>query len=209
MFTLTALPFDEAALEPIMSRDTLATHHGKHHAGYVKKTNEALEERADPLGRLEEVVRLAARERDAKLFNNAAQAWNHGFFWNSLSAEQHDLEGDLQRALERQFGSIDALKDQFVARGEAHFASGWLWLVSDTSGALRLEDMHDAGTPITGDGATPLLVCDLWEHAYYLDHKNARGAFLRGFVDRLANWRFAASQYAAAQAGEQGWTYPA
>lgn len=209
MFNLTPLPFDETALEPLMSRDTIATHHGKHHAGYVKKTNDALKERGDAPAKLEEAVRLAAREQDMKLFNNAAQAWNHGFFWQCLTPERTELDGALLRALESQYGSLDAFKEEFVARGEAHFASGWLWLLSDKSGALRLEDMHDAGTPIVDDNATPLLVCDLWEHAYYLDHKNARGVFLRGFVDRLANWRFADAQYAAANAGEQGWAYPA
>jgi Fe-Mn family superoxide dismutase len=210
MFKLPPLPFDAAALEPAMSAATLNTHHGKHHAGYIKKTNAALAERADAPKALEEVVRLAVREHDKSLFNNAAQAWNHGFFWQCLTPEaQGDPAGGLKAALEKAFGSLDAFREDAKSRGENHFASGWLWLVADATGAVQLTDLHDADTPVVDAKVTPLLVCDLWEHAYYLDYKNERGKFLGAFFDRLANWRFAEAQYHAARAGARGWTFPA
>jgi Fe-Mn family superoxide dismutase len=211
MFELIPLPYAETALEPSMSRDTLATHHGKHHAGYIKKMNAALAERPDAPKSLEEVVRLAAREQDQKLFNNAAQAWNHGFFWHSLAPEGGGKpQGDLAKAIEQSFGSFDAFREEAQAKGEGHFASGWLWLVADGAGKLSLKDTHDAATPITDAGVTPLFTCDLWEHAYYIDYKNERPKFLNAFFDKLVNWRLAESQLAAARNGGAGaWTYPA
>jgi Fe-Mn family superoxide dismutase len=211
MFQLPPLPFTESALEPLMSRDTLATHHGKHHAGYIKKTNAALEERANAPRRLEDVVRLAAREKDDKLFNNAAQAWNHGFFWQSLAPDGGGQpQGELARAIDQAFGSFDAFRDDAKSKGEGHFASGWLWLVANGQGKVSLTDLHDAQTPIVDPAVTPLFTCDLWEHAYYLDYKNERAKFLDAFFDKLVNWRFAESQYAAARkAGEGGWVFPA
>lgn len=209
MFKLPPLPFDAAALEPAMSAVTLNTHHGKHHAGYINKTNAALAERADAPKTLEEAVRLAVREHDKKLFNNAAQAWNHGFFWQCLTPEdQGGPSGALKGELEKTFGSLDAFREEAKTRGEGHFASGWLWLVADTAGAVQLTDLHDADTPIVDAKVTPLLVCDLWEHAYYLDYKNERGKFLDAFLGRLANWRFAEAQYQAARAGSGAWTFP-
>jgi len=210
MFKLPPLPFDAAALEPLMSKTTLETHHGKHHAAYIRKTNAALAERADAPSTLEEAVRLAAREHDKKLFNNAAQAWNHAFFWQSLTAQKSEPTGALKAALEETFGSIGALREKAKARGEGHFASGWLWLVADAKGAVQLTDLHDADTPIVDPKVTPLICCDLWEHAYYLDYKNERGAFLDAFWTKLANWRFAAAQYEAARDGGAGaWRFPA
>jgi Fe-Mn family superoxide dismutase len=210
MFKLPDLPFDAGALEPHMSRSTLETHHGKHHAGYIKKTNAALAERANAPGALEDVVRLAVREKDQKLFNNAAQAWNHGFFWQSLTPQaQAGPGGALKSALDKAFGSIEGFRDEAKAKGEGHFASGWLWLVADQSGAVQLTDLHDADTPISDPAVTPLLVCDLWEHAYYLDYKNERGKFLDAFLNKLANWQFAEAQYEAARAGgERAWRFP-
>ena len=209
MFKLPPLPFDAAALEPLMSAATLNTHHGKHHAGYIKKVNAALAERPDAPQRLEDVVRAAAREQKGALFNNAAQAWNHGFFWQCLSREaQSPPRGALGAAIEKTFGSFDAFRDEAKSRGEGHFASGWLWLVADDSGAVQLADLHDADTPIVDPKVTPLLVCDLWEHAYYLDYKNERGSFLAAFLDKLANWRFAEAQYEAARGGGDGWVFP-
>lgn len=210
MFKLSDLPFEKAALEPAMSALTLETHHGKHHAGYIKKTNAALEERGETPTALEEVVRLAAREKDKRLFNNAAQAWNHGFFWQCLSPQRRPRpEGDLMRAIERKFSAFDKFVEEARTRGENHFASGWLWIVADADGEVALEDLHDAQTPIVDPKVTPLLVCDVWEHAYYLDYKNDRAAFLSSFFDRLANWRFAESQYDAAHGGGASWRYPA
>ena len=209
MFNLPPLPFDQAALEPAMSAQTLLTHHAKHHAGYVKKTNASLSERADAPKSLEEVVRLAARENNRGLFNNAAQAWNHGFFWQSLTGEpQGEPQGGLRRAIEKAFGSVSGFVEEARSRGEGHFASGWLWLVADDQGALALKDLHDAATPIVEAKATPLLTCDLWEHAYYLDYKNDRAKFLASFFDKLVNWRFAERQYEAARTGSPAWRFP-
>lgn len=210
MFKLPTLPFDIAALEPHISRATMETHHGKHHAAYIKKTNAALEERADPPKTLEEVVRLAAREHDWRLFNNAAQAWNHGFFWQSLTSPGDGAPaGGLRAALEKAFGSLEAFREEARSRGENHFASGWLWLVADETGAVQLNDTHDAHTPITDPAVTPLIVCDLWEHAYYLDYKNERGKFLDAFLSKLINWRFAEAQYEAAlRKGRGAWAFP-
>ncbi len=211
MFNLPPLPFAENALQPLMSADTLATHHGKHHAGYIKKTNDALAEKPNAPQRLEDVVRLAEREKDQKLFNNAAQSWNHAFFWQSLSPDGGGTpQSDLAKAIDQSFGSFDAFREEAQTKGEGHFASGWLWLVADGQGKLSLQDLHDAMTPIVEPAVTPLFTCDLWEHAYYLDYKNQRAKFLNAFFDKLVNWRFAESQYAAARkAGAGGWVFPA
>jgi len=209
-FKLPDLPYDAGALEPHISRNTMETHHGKHHAAYIKNMNAILAERADAPKALEDVVHLAVREGNKKLFNNAAQAWNHGFFWQSLTPEaQGGPTGDLKSAIEKAFGSISSFNDEAKAKGVGHFASGWLWLVSDNNGAVSLTDLHDADTPITDASLTPLLVCDLWEHAYYLDYKNERPRFVDAFLSTLANWRFAESQYAAARSGKGGWVFPA
>jgi Fe-Mn family superoxide dismutase len=208
-FKLPDLPYVAGALEPHISRTTMETHHGKHHAAYIKNMNAILAERADAPKALEDVVQLAVREGNKKLFNNAAQAWNHGFFWQSLTPEaQGGPSGDLKSAIEKAFGSISSFNDEAKAKGVGHFASGWLWLVSDKSGAVSLTDLHDADTPITDASLTPLLVCDLWEHAYYLDYKYERPRFVEAFLSTLANWRFAESQYAAARSGNSGWVFP-
>jgi Fe-Mn family superoxide dismutase len=210
MFKLPDLPFNAAALAPAISRITMETHHGKHHAGYIKKTNALLAERADAPKSLEAVIRLALRENNKKLFNNAAQAWNHGFFWQSLTPEPHAAPtGELKAAIDKRFGSLDAFREEAKSKGENHFASGWLWLVANERGGVELTDLHDAETPITDPSLTPLLVCDLWEHAYYLDYKNERAKFLDAFVLTLANWRFAEAQYRAASKASPGWTFPA
>ncbi|MEZ5955876.1 MAG: superoxide dismutase [Hyphomonadaceae bacterium] len=207
-FKLPELAFDHGALEPHISRTTMETHHGKHHAAYVKNTNAILAERADAPTTLEAVVELAKREGDKKLFNNAAQAWNHAFFWNSLSSEVQTPSAELNGAIQESFGSLGVFIDEAKAKGAGHFASGWLWLVSDQSGALKLIDLHDADTPITDSSLTPLLVCDLWEHAYYLDYKNERPKFIDAFLSKIANWRFADAQWRAARSGEGAWSFP-
>ena len=207
-FRLPNLPYDAGALEPHISRTTMETHHGKHHAAYIKNMNALLAERSDAPASLEEVVRLAKRENNKKLLNNAAQAWNHGFFWQSLSPEAQSPSGDLKNAIEKVFGSLAAFNEEAKTKGVGHFASGWLWLVSDKNGAISLTDLHDADTPIVDASLTPLLVCDLWEHAYYLDYKNERPKFVDAFLSKLANWRFADAQYKAARGGVGGWSFP-
>ena len=198
MIRLPDLPFAAEALEPLMSATTLRTHHDKHHAAYVKKTKT-----------LEAIVRLAAKEGDKKLFNNAAQAWNHAFLWQSLTPDAgQGPSGSLARAIEAKFKSLDAFAEQFATQGEGHFGSGWLWLVAEADGGVALKDLHDAATPVAESQIMPLLTCDLWEHAYYLDYKNERRRYLETFYTKLANWRFAEAQYDAVRANRQTWTYP-
>src|SRR6185369_16564608 len=165
MFILPKLPYAYDALEPAMSADTLHTHHDKHHRTYVEKTNE-LAAKAGLDGRaLEDVVREAQRKGDAKLFHNAAQAWNHAFFWECMTPENAQPSSALKSAIGHAFGGIEAFKDAFVEEGFNHFGSGWAWLVTGSDG-LKVISTHDADDTLIRDGLFPLLVCDLWEHAY-------------------------------------------
>ncbi|MBW8812971.1 MAG: superoxide dismutase [Caulobacterales bacterium] len=207
MFVLPELPYGYDALAPYLSSDTLHTHHDKHHKAYVEKTNE-LAAKAGLSGRpLEDVVREAHRQGDKKLFNNAAQAWNHAFFWLSMRpAGGGQPGGDLAAAIQH-FGGLQALKDAFVEEGVGHFASGWAWLVTGSEG-LKVISTHDAEDTLVREGLFPLLVCDLWEHAYYLDYKNDRKAFLQRWFENVANWDFAAAQLAAANGQGQAFRYP-
>lgn len=208
MFVLPNLTYAYAALEPVLSADTLHTHHDKHHRTYVKKTNE-LAAQAGLAGRtLEEVVREAHAKGDKTLFNNAAQAWNHAFFWNSMTPQKAQPSGKLTAAIVQAFGNVDAFKDAFVEEGAAHFGSGWVWLVTGAEG-LKVISTHDADDTLVRDGLFPLLVCDLWEHAYYLDYKNDRKDFLTKWIDSLANWAFAEQQLAASEGAGEGFRYPA
>jgi Fe-Mn family superoxide dismutase len=158
---------------------------------------------------LEDVIRDAAgsKEHD-KLFNNAAQAWNHAFFWLSMTPRREVPQGDLAIAIEERFGGLSELRTAFVSKGAGHFGSGWLWLTAGRDGKLKVRATHDAEDPLTEPGATPLLVCDLWEHAYYLDYQNDRKAYLEAWFDGLPHWEFAAYQFAAARGRGQAWRYP-
>ena len=208
MFKLPDLPYDYAALEPVISQATMHLHHDKHHKRYFDVTNQIVEEQGLS-GSLEDLVRGAAGKAESrKLFNNAAQAWNHAFFWDGLSPTKTAPRADLAAAIDATFGGLDALKEKFVAEGVGHFGSGWVWLVSDASGALKVISTHDAESPVT-EGLTALVVADVWEHAYYLDYQNLRKGFLEAVFDNLINWTLADSQYAAAKSGAQGWAYPA
>jgi Fe-Mn family superoxide dismutase len=202
MFVLPELPYRYDALTPAMSEDTLRTHHGKHHRKYVETVNQLLEKADGRADTMEQVVVEAARRGETKLFNNAGQAWNHGFFWNSMTPGGATLAGPVQEAVQQAYGGREGLKARFVEEGVAHFGSGWIWLVAD-DGRLDLVCTHDGDCILTRPQMKPLLVCDLWEHAYYLDHRNDRKAFLEGWFDRLANWDFAARQLAG-----QMWRYP-
>jgi len=208
MFILPKLPFAYAALEPALSADTLHTHHDKHHRAYVEKTNE-LAAKAGVDGRaLEEVVREAQRKGDLKLFHNAAQAWNHAFFWESMTPKASAPSEALKSAIAKAFGSFDAFREAFVTEGFDHFGSGWVWLVTGSEG-LKVISTHDADDTLIRDGLFPLLVCDLWEHAYYLDYKNDRKEFLKRWLGEVANWAFAERQLAAADGKGDGFRYPA
>jgi Fe-Mn family superoxide dismutase len=208
MYILPELPYAPDALAPFISADTLHTHHDKHHKTYVEKTNE-LAAKAGLAGRpLEEVVREANRQSDKKLFNNAAQAWNHAFFWQCMRPPGGGAPGgELLRAINGSFDDLGALKAAFVEEGSGHFGSGWVWIVAGSDG-LKVISTHDADDTLVREGVFPLLVCDLWEHAYYLDYKNDRKGFLERWFDNLANWDFAATQLAASDGAAQGFLYP-
>jgi Fe-Mn family superoxide dismutase len=199
--TLMPLPFDKAALEPAISAETLEFHHGKHHKAYVDKTNE-LTAGTDLAGKPLEAIIAAAKGTDQKLFNQSAQVWNHGFYWASLSPEKTEPLAELKQAISAAFGSHDAMLTKLVEEGVAHFASGWAWLVS-RGGKLAVISTHDAGLPDEGEG-TPLLVLDVWEHAYYIDRRNDRKAYLTAAAN-LLNWDFASANFSS---GDR-WTYPA
>jgi Fe-Mn family superoxide dismutase len=207
MFILPKLPYDYSALEPTMSADTLHAHHDKHHKTYVDKTNELAGKSGLDGRALEEVVREARRKGDTKLFNNAAQAWNHAFFWQCMTPQSAGPSRALKSAIDRAFGSLDGFKDAFVTEGVDHFGSGWVWLVTGSDG-LKVISTHDADDTLIRDGLFPLLTCDLWEHAYYLDYKNERKAFLERWLDTVANWAFAERQLAAADGSGDGFVYP-
>jgi Fe-Mn family superoxide dismutase len=197
MITLPTLDYDYGALSPIISERTMRLHHSKHHAAYMAKTN-MLAEAADLEGRdLRDIVIRSAARGPTGLYNNAAQAWNHAFFWRSMTPTRSEPTGDLMRLIERDFGGFEAFKAAWVKAGAAHFGSGWLWLVW-RSRALKIVVTHDARNFLTRREVTPLLVCDLWEHAYYLDHQNDRTAYLKGWIDNLANWAFAEAELEAA-----------
>jgi Fe-Mn family superoxide dismutase len=206
MFTLPDLPYGYDDLAPTMSSETLHLHHDKHHARYFAVMNDILKDQAD-VGSLEDVVVKAAKEGAKKLFNNAAQAWNHTFYWHSMAAAKSAPEGDLADSIVAAYGGLEGLKTKFVDEGAAHFGSGWVWLAASKAGELTVVQSHDGENLLTTE-LTPLLVCDLWEHAYYVDYKNDRAAFLKAWFDALPNWSLAASQLAAAKGEGEVWTHP-
>ena len=203
---LTTLPYAEGALAPAISAETLKFHHGKHHATYVEKTNAAARELGLEDASLEEIIAAADKAGDKPAFNNAAQAWNHGFYWHSLAPAGGKPDGDLAPeflgAIDRDFGSLDALGKELQTRGEKHFASGWVWLAA-SGDTLSVEETHDGQTLALGD-KRPLLAIDLWEHAYYLDRQNQRPKYLEAVIGKLLDWEFAAKNYAA----QSNWLYP-
>ena len=200
-FNLIDLPYPDTALEPAITAHTLSFHHGKHHKAYVDKMNAAIAGTPHDDAALEDVV-AASRGTNAGLFNNAAQTWNHAFYWHSMAASETAPSADLAAKIGAAFGSVDELKAQLKARGAGHFASGWVWL-AEKDGALSIEETHDGDT-LADSGFNPLLTIDVWEHAYYLDHQNARPAYLDAVVDAKLNWAFASENLARGSA----WTYP-
>jgi Fe-Mn family superoxide dismutase len=209
MYMLPGLPYAQDALEPTMSAETVRFHHGKHQAGYVKTANTLIAKANVDVGDLEQVVSWAASAEDVPLFNSAAQAWNHAFFWLSMSPDHEKPSGGFQDAINLAFDDLPGLKAAFVAAGVAEFGSGWVWLAADLTGRLEVYATHDAGTVLTRPELTPVLVCDVWEHAYYLDQRNDRKAYLEAWFDTLPNWGFAASQWAASRSEGSPWRYPA
>lgn len=207
-FVLPPLPYGIEDLKPILSAETLRIHHGKHHARYVETLNRLLAEQNFSVNTLEEIIRIALGSGAQGLFNNAAQAWNHSFFWESMSPKASRPSGLLADAISSTFGSVEALGQRFIAEGTSHFGSGWVWLVARRNG-LEVLSTHDAGVPNLEDGVMPLLACDVWEHAYYIDYRQDRAGWLAAWWDRLANWRFAERQYGAMLGHGEPWRYPA
>jgi len=187
-FTLPPLPYAEDALAPHISAETVRFHYGKHHQGYVTKLNTFVAGRPDLLNKtLEEVV---LTEKEAKIFNPAAQTWNHTFYWNSMSPRGGGApSGKINEAISASFGSVDKFKEQFTEVAAGHFGSGWAWLVQDKEGKLKVVGTHDAATPIT-DGLNPIITCDVWEHAYYIDYRNERPRYINSWWSTV-NWEFA------------------
>lgn len=205
MIRLPPLPYAYDALEPAISAETLRTHHDKHHAKYVETVNTLAGEAGLGDKSLEEIIAEAGRRKATKLLNNAGQAWNHAFFWDCMTPERRDPQGQLEAAIGAAFGGLTGLKDAFVKAGAEHFASGWIWLVAD-NGRLGVLATHDGGT-LADRPQTPLFACDLWEHAYYLDYKQDREGFLERWFDSVANWAFAEGQFAAAMGGHEPWRF--
>ena len=188
---LPDLPYGKGALAPYISKETLEFHHDKHHAGYVKKTNKAIDGTDLENATLEEIVRAAAERGDQSLFNNAAQVWNHTFYWNSMTPKGGGAPtGDIAALIKDAFGAADGFKEEFAAAGAGQFGSGWAWLILK-DGKLEVAKTANAETPLTDPDATPLLTMDVWEHAYYLDYQNKRPAYIDAFIDHLVNWDFA------------------
>jgi len=188
---LPPLPYAADALEPVISATTIGYHYGKHHKGYIDNLNKLIAgtELADMP--LEEIIAATAGKPDRiAIFNNAAQAWNHAFYWRSVSPAGGGEPPDaLRRTIEASFGTVDACKKELAAAAAAQFGSGWAWLVLDGD-TLRIVKTANAGNPMT-EGMKPLLVIDVWEHAYYLDHQNRRADYVAGIIEKLINWQFA------------------
>lgn len=192
-FTLDPLPWANDALSPHISANTISFHYGKHHQAYVDKLNAAVEGTDMAEATLEDIItRTAGDASKAGVFNNAAQIWNHTFFWNSLKPGGGGAPtGALADAINAKWGNFDKFKEEFSTKAATLFGSGWIWLANSDSG-LEICQTFNAGTPMT-DGKTALLTLDVWEHAYYLDHQNRRPDFINAFLESMANWDFAAS----------------
>jgi Fe-Mn family superoxide dismutase len=192
-FTLKPLPYSKNALEPHLGKETLSLHYEKHHAGYLKKLKKLIEGKPEANESLEWILCSA----EGPVFENAAQVWNHDFYWRSMHPDGGGTPDDaLGDAVEVCFGGLDGLRKIFLQAGKDHFGSGWLWLIGDR-GRLRVTTTHDANLPLRY-GQVPLVTADLWEHAYYLDYHNERARYLEAFFDHLINWEFAASNWTAA-----------
>ena len=191
MFTLPALPYAKDALAPVISAETIEFHYGKHHQTYVDNLNKLTANTEFASAPLEQIIRKSS----GGMFNNAAQVWNHTFFWNCLKPQAGGApSGKLADAINKSFGSFDKFKEQFSQMAITQFGSGWAWLVKKADGSLAVAQTSNAGNPMT-TGDTPLLTCDVWEHAYYIDYRNARAKFVENFW-KLVNWDFVAKNLA-------------
>jgi Fe-Mn family superoxide dismutase len=190
---LPALPYAEDALAPHISRETLDYHYGKHHNTYVVNLNNLIKDTEYANLSLEEIIRKAPA---GGIYNNAAQTWNHTFYWNSIKPNGGGQPaGALAQAIDQKWGSFDEFKKAFQASAASNFGSGWTWLVKKTDGSVDIVNTGAAGNPLT-TGDTPLLTVDVWEHAYYIDYRNQRPKYLETFVNSLINWKFAEKNFA-------------
>jgi len=198
-FDLKPLPYAMDALEPHMSKQTLEFHYGKHHRAYVDNMNKAIAGSEMENKTLEEVVISSWNSGNpTPVFNNAAQVWNHTFFWESMKPNGGgEPTGKLADAIKASFGSFDEFKTQFKTAGATQFGSGWAWLVTDKAGKLSIEKTPNAVTPVV-EGKIPILTMDVWEHAYYLDVQNRRPDYMTTFVDKLIDWESVGKRFAAA-----------
>jgi len=197
-YELPTLPYDYTALEPYISESTLEFHHDKHHAAYVNNFNAAVEGTDLDSQPIETVIKaIASNPEKTGVFNNAAQAWNHTFYWNSMKPNGGGMPaGDLAKKIDTDFGSFEKFAEAFKNAGATQFGSGWAWLVLN-NGTLKVTKTPNADNPLTS-GQVPLLTMDVWEHAYYLDYQNKRPDYMGAFLSNLANWDFAAQNLAAA-----------
>jgi len=190
-YELPPLPYAKDALEPTISAETLEYHYGKHHQTYVTNLNNLVPGTEFEGKSLEEIITKAS----GGIFNNAAQVWNHTFYWNCMTPNAKGTpEGDLAAAIDSTFGSFDEFKETFSKSAATNFGSGWTWLVKNADGSIAIVNTSNAGCPLT-DGQKPLLTVDVWEHAYYIDFRNARPKYLEAFW-RLVNWDFVAENFA-------------
>ncbi|MFO1281988.1 MAG: superoxide dismutase [Burkholderiales bacterium] len=198
MFTLPPLPYADNALDPVVSANTISFHYGKHHKTYVDNLNNLVKGTPFEGQSLEAIVNATAGKADqAALFNNAAQIWNHTFYWHSLKPHGGGRPtGKIAQMIDAAFGNFDEFRKQLSATTVSQFGSGWGWLVVD-HGALKIVKTANAEVPFT-KGQKPLLTIDVWEHAYYLDHQNKRAAYVDAVIDKLLNWEFAAANLAKA-----------
>ena len=197
-YELPALPYDYTALDPYISKSTLEFHHDKHHAAYVNNYNGLVKDTPFDSQAIEDVIKAVAGDASkAGIFNNAAQAWNHTFYWNSIKPNGGGTPtGALAEKITADFGSFEAFVDEFKKAGATQFGSGWAWLVLD-GGTLKVTKTGNAENPLT-TGATPLLTMDVWEHAYYLDYQNRRPDYINDFLTKLVNWDFVSANFDAA-----------
>lgn len=189
-FSLPELPYSVSSLSPFLSKEMFDYHYLKHHQSYVDNLNKLLSESYYNYT-LEEVILQSYKNNDKGIFNNAAQVWNHTFYWNSMNTNCDINDGILLKTINRDFGNIDDFKQKFISSA-SHFGSAWIWLVLDNNKKLQIRSTSNANTPIT-DGEIPMLTCDIWEHAYYIDYKNNRPQYVRQFIDNLVNWDFVQS----------------
>ncbi len=191
-FELPPLPYAKNALEPVISAETIDYHYGKHHQTYVTNLNNLIAGTDFEKSTLEEIIKKSS----GGLFNNAAQVWNHTFYWNCLKPKGGgEPTGKLADAINKAFGSFSEFKAKFSTSAATNFGSGWTWLVKNKDGSVEIVNTSNAATPLT-DGKTPLLTCDVWEHAYYIDYRNARAKYVESFWT-IVNWDFVAKNFAA------------